>query len=743
MEPGRGALRNAGGPAAIYRRRAPCGHACHRAYDAPPKLRDIRPDLPQEINHIVSRALEKDPAKRYQSAGEMVRDLSAALTALDAPAGKPTSGQAAYAAHAKAIAAGAAVVLALFAAAGYFYFPRALFGGPKLTNKDTIVLADFINKTGDPVFDGTLRQGLAVQLEQSPFLSLVSDDRIQQTLRLMGQPADAPLTPALAKEICERTSSAAVLDGSIAPVGSAYVLGLRAKTCGAGKILDEEQVQAPKKEDVLNALSQIATKLRTRLGESLTTVTRLDTPLAEATTPSLEALKAYSTALKHWLSSGDADTVPLLKRAIEIDGQFAMAHALLGRVYADLWEPVLAAESSRKAYELRNRVSDPERYYIMVPHDLDVTRNLEKAQQTAEMWAEAYPRDVIPRAFLSWIDQLLGKYEKSVEDGTRAVALDPNFPPGWNNLAWAYIQLNRLPEAENIIRRASELKVPGEYLLMRYTIAFLRGDQAGLQREAAQSEGSADFGDLILYRESCVLAYSGRVQEARRKSRQAVDLALQAAHKRENAATYDAGAAVREAFFGNAQEAKRYAAAALDLSPKGRNVEYGAAFALALSGDIARSQALAKDLDKQFPEDTYVRFTYLPTLKALWALSRGDSSGAIEQLHTAARYELAVSGSGDGLFGSFSAVFLRGRAHLLEHQGREAAAEFQKILDHRGVGFADPVSVVARLQLARAFALSGDTARAKTAYEDFLTLWKEADQDTPIYKQARAEYARL
>jgi serine/threonine protein kinase/tetratricopeptide (TPR) repeat protein len=681
-----------------------------------------QPLASRALERIVGRCLEQDPARRWQSAAELERELGGATN---------------IAQGWKAIVA-AAAVLALFAA-GYFYFHRT----PKLTDKDTIVLADFENKTSEPVFDGTLRQGLAVQLEQSPFLSLVSDERIQKTLSLMGQSVDARLTPALAKEVCERTASAAVLEGSIAPLGSAYVLGLRAKTCGAGKILDEEQVQAAKKEDVLKALSQIASKFRTRVGESLTTIERHDTPLAEATTPSLDALKAYSTALKHWFSTGDADTVPLLKRAIEIDGQFAMAHAFLGRVYADLWEPVLAAASSRKAYELRNRVSDPERYFIMVPHDLDDTGNLEKAQQTAEMWAETYPRDVLPPAYLSWIDQMLGKYEKSVEDATKAVALDPQFPPGLNNLAWTYIQLNRLPDAENTIRQASELKVPGEYLFMRYTIAFLRGDQAGMQREAAQSEGNAHLGDQIIYKESCILAHSGRLKEARRKSRQAVDLALQAAHKRENAATYDTGAAVREAFFGNAQEARRYAAAALDLSPKGRNVEYGAAFALALLGDIARSQALAKDLDKQFPEDTYVRFTYLPTLKALWALSRGDFSGAIEELHTAAPYELAVSGSGNGAFGSFSAVYLRGKAYLLAHRGAEAAAEFQKILDYPGILEADPVGVVARLQLARAFIMAGDTAKAKTAYQDFLTLWKDADPEIPIFQQAKADYAKL
>jgi tetratricopeptide (TPR) repeat protein len=419
-----------------------------------------------------------------------------------------------------------------------------------------------------------------------------------------------------------------------------------------------------------------------------------------------------------------------------------MAHALLGRMYDELWEPVLAAESAGKAYQLRNRVSDPERFFIMVPYDLDVTGNLERAQQTAELWAETYPRDVRPRGYLSWIYQELGKYDKSIEEGKRAVDLNPDFLPGYSNLAWGYVQLDRLPEAENTLRRAAEHKVAfPEFLITRYYIAFLRGDQEGMGREAALAEANPDVADWALHAEASVLAYLGHLQEARRKSRQAVDLAQQRPHRRENAATYDAGAAVREAFFGNAREARRYAAAAVDLS-KGRDVEYGAAFALALAGDVAQSQALASDLKKR-SEDTYVRFNYLPTLRALWALSHGDSSNAIEMLQIAAPYELAVSGSGSGIFGNLYPVYLRGQACLLTHRGPEAAAEFQKILDHRGIVFADPVGAVVRLLLARALVLSGDTAKAKTAYQDFLTLWKDADPDIPILKQAKAENAKL
>jgi len=358
------------------------------------------------------------------------------------------------------------------------------------------------------------------------------------------------------------------------------------------------------------------------------------------------------------------------------------------------------------------------------------------------VWAQTYPRDPQPVGFLSWIYQELGQYRKSAEEGNKAVARDPDFVFGYNNLAWAYVQLDRLPEAENTLQQASEHKVAfPEFLVMRYYIAYLRGDPPGMQRVAAQSEGNADVGDWIFHAEACVLAYSGHLQEARRKSRRAVDSARQAPHKRERAAMWQAGAAVREAFFGNATEARQYAAAALDFS-KGRDVEYGAALALALVGDTARSQAQAKDLEKA-SEDTYVRFNYLPTLRALWALSQGGSSNAIELLQIAGPYELGVGSAATGLYGILYPVYARGQAYQLAHRYTEAAAEFQRILDYPGIVFADPVGVMARLQLAKSFALSGDTAKAKAAYQDFLTLWKDADPDIPILQQAKAEYARL
>jgi len=687
--------------------------------------------VPSELGRIISKCLEHDRELRYQHASEIRTDLRR----LRLEAGSRTN----IAKHWKVIAPVAAAVMATFAAA-YFYLHRA----PILTEKDTIVLADFINRTGDAVFDGTLRQGLAVQLAQSPFLGLVSEQRIQQTLRLMGQPADARLTPQLARDICERTGSAAVLEGSIASLGTQYVLGLRAKNCRTGDILDDEQVQAARKEDVLNALSQIASKFRTRAGESLATVEKHQTPLAEATTRSLEALKAYSAARKVHSSSGATAALPLFRRATEIDPEFAMAHASLGRMYADLDESDLAAESIRRAWELRDRASDREKFWIAAAYDILVTGKLEEAQQTCEAWAQTYPREAPPHQMLSgMINKVAGRYEKAAAEARKAIELDPDFAIVYYSLAVNQVYLDRLGEAEDTLRRAAGRGLEiDEFVMLEYDIAFLRGDQTGMEREAARARGRSGAENWISNKEAFALAYSGHLQQARSMSRRAVDQAQQAS-QRERAALWEAGAAVREAFFGNASEARKRAMAALELS-KNREAEYGAAFALALSGDSSQAQALADDLERRFPLDTSVRFSFLPALCAHLALNHGDASQAFELLQVAVPHELGVPRSSvSGEFGALYPVYVRGEARLAAHQGAEAAAEFQKILDHRGIVVSDPVGVLAHLQLGRAFAMSGDKTRAKTAYQDFLTLWKDADPDLPILQQAKAEYATL
>jgi eukaryotic-like serine/threonine-protein kinase len=743
----------------------------HILHGSPVACLRLNAEVPAELEHIIAKGLEKDRNLRYQHASEMRTDLQrlkrdtdsgrsagvppvvagasrrsraeegrgqdAHVTASEIP--RPRRDEAPALRRRRPLAAAGLLLVGLVAAA-YFYFHQT----PKLTDKDTIVLADFTNTTADPVFDGTLRQGLAVQLEQSPFLSLIPDERIQKTLRLMGQPADAPLTRQRSLEICERTGSAALLQGSIASLGSLYVLGLRAEKCSTGEVLDEEQAQAARKEDVLNALSQIATKFRTRAGESLKMVREHDTPLAEATTPSLEALKAYSAGLKVLFSTGSVPALPLLKRATEIDPQFAMAYAFLGRVYGDIGESVLSAESASKAWQLRDRASDRERFFITATYDEQVTGNLEKARETCALWTQSYPRDAAPHGLLSGsIDQGLGSYQASIEEAQKAIGIDPDFPFGYANLAFSYAYLDRLQEAENTLRRASERKLEiAEVLLLRYYIAFLKGDKTAMEREADLSEGKPGAEDWIVHSEALVAAYSGHVQQARMMSRRAVDLAQQAGQQ-ERAAIYETGAAVWEAFFGNASAAKKSAMAALELS-KGRDVEYGAAYALALSGESSRSQALADELKRRFPQDTSVQFSYLPALRALLALNHGEPSQAIELLQIAAPYDLAVPGiSSFGFFGTLYPAYVRGAGYMATHQGAQAMAEFQKILDHRGIVLSDPIGAVARLQSARALALSGDKAKARAAYQDFLTLWKDADADVPVLKQAKTERANL
>ena len=611
------------------------------------------PAIPPGLQAVITKALEKDRDLRYQGATEIRADLNRLKRDTDSARAisraKPgaTTG---IAKRWKAIVLASTAVLAFFLA-GYFYFHPT----PKLTDKDTIVLADFTNTTGDPVFDDTLRQGLAVQLEQSPFLSLVSEEHIQKALRLMGRPADARLTPELAQEICERTASSAVLEGSVASLGSQFVLGLRAKNCRTGDLLDEEQVQAAKKEDVLNALSQMARKFRARVGESLSTVEKHSTPLAEATTPSLEALKAYSAALTIHSSAGSAAEVPFFRRAVEIDPQFAMAYAYLGRMYGDIDEPALSAESTSKAYQLRDCASDREKFFITASYDLQVTGNLEKARETCELWAQTYPRDMAPHGFLSGlIYPVSAKFEKGVEEAKEAIEIDPDFDIGYASLAVSYRNLNRLGEAEDTLQRASErkLEIP-LFLAQRYDIAFLKGDPAGMERAAALGQGKPGAEDWISDHEASVLAYSGHLQQARRKSQRAVDLAQQLA-LRERAALWETGPALWEAFFGNAFAAKQSAMAVIELF-KDRDSEYGAAFALAVSGDSSQAQTLADDLERRFGEDTLVRFSYLPALRALLALNHGEPAKAIELLHVAVPYELGSPPS--SRHGSFGALY--------------------------------------------------------------------------------------
>ena len=696
----------------------------------------LNPGVSPDLERIIQKCLAKERDLRYRQASDIRTDLQRLKR--DPEVGVVSRLARSAAIRGRVIVPAVAAVLVAIVA-GFTYVRT-----PALTERDTIVLADFSNSTGDPVFDGVLRQGLSVQLGQSPFLSLVSDQRIGQRLSLMGQPADAPLTPALARDVCERNGSAVVLKGSIARLGSHYVLGLQAEHCTTGDVIFDEQAQAATKEDVLNVVSRMAGNFRTGVGESLASLEQHSTPLAEATTPSIEALKALTTERKVDFSSGPAAAVPFYQRAVEIDPGFATAHASLGITYSNLGESVLSMESTVKAYQLRDRASDRERFFIVTMFDRQVTGNLEREQQTLESWAHTYPRDPTPHGLLAGFALTSpGKFELAIEAAKTAIALDPDQPSAHASLAFNYIYLDRLPEAEATMQRAAErgIEYP-DFGLLRYFIALVKADGEGMKREAAEAKGKQGLEDWMSHLEALTLARSGRLQEARRMSHLAVDLAQQAG-RRERAAMFEVATAVWEGFFGNTAAARLHASDALALST-GRDVQYAAAYALALSGESPRARALADDLERRFPEDTSVRFNYLPALRALLALNAREPTTAIELLRAPTRFDFAVPGIAfNGFFGALHSVYIRGEAYLAVRQPAEAATEFQKILDHRGIVLGDPMGAMARLQLGRALALSGDTGRAKTAYQDFLDLWNAADPDTSLLKQAKEELAQL
>jgi DNA-binding winged helix-turn-helix (wHTH) protein/tetratricopeptide (TPR) repeat protein len=635
--------------------------------------------------------------------------------------------------------AGAAVALLTLGSTGTFFYMRKAH---TLTEKDTIVLADFANTTGDAVFDGTLRRGLAVQLAQSPFLNIVSDHRLSETLRFMGQAPDVRLTPAIARDLCQRVGSRAYLSGSIANLGTQYVLGISAVNCRTGDVLAQELVTADGKERVLKVLGEAAAKMRSKLGESLSTVQELDTPLEQATTSSLEALQAYSLGEKTAYGMDDsAAAVQFFQRAIRLDPNFAVAYEALARSYDNIGEVSLAAESARKAYEQRERVSELEKLHIEGHYYYYVTGDLEKARQTYEIWAETYPRDSKPRIGLAAIYRSFGQYDKSLAEMRESVGLDPLSSLGYADLFECYTSLNRLEEAQavNEAALAKNPDSPGLRVNL-YTLDFLRNDAQGMAQQAAWSAGKPGVEDFMLFAESDTAAYYGLLGKARELSRRAVASA-ERAKEDETAAAYEAGAALREALYGNGAEARQRAAAVLALST-GRNVEDGAALALAFAGDTVRAQVLAENLAKRFPEDTSVQFNYLPTLRAQLALNHNNPSKAIEALKIASPYEMGTAGN--SVFSNdLYPVYVRGQVYLAAHQGHEAAGEFQKILDHRGVVQNAPIGALAHLEIARAYVMQGDAVKARAAYQDFFALWKDADPNVPILLAAKSEFAKL
>jgi len=636
-----------------------------------------------ELEAIVSRCLEYDPEHRYHGASEIRVALEALRLREDSQSFRPAV--TARAGHARLWAAATAIVLVAIAVVAWFWRAER-----PPDAKHVITVADFSNTTGDSVFDEALRQGLSVQLQQSPYLNLISDDRVQQTLRNMGRPADTRLTSQIAREVCQRNSGSAVLEGSIAKFGSQYVLSLVARNCQTGDVLDRQQAQASDKEEVLPTLGRLATTFRNRTGESLANIRLHDAPLPDAVTPSLEALQAYSAGFKFLQSSDPTAAVPQFQRAIELDPKFTMAYARLGRSYADTAQPALAAAAISKAYGLRQRVGDRDQFWISAQYHQLVTGNLESAQHSTEAWAQAYPGDLEAHALLSGIYQSLGRFPQAVAEGEKALRAAPDFPFSYITLAWSYVLDNRMADGVRVFREAKRRKFElPDMMLMPYLISFINKDAQGMREALAAAKQKPEAEDWITHAESLVEAYNGRLDKARTLSRRAVDLARQS-HQEERAALYLAAAAVRESFLGDAAEARRLGKEALNLSAN-RDVEYGAAFALVKSGFPAEAEPLIARLESGFPEDTYVKFTYLPVLRALIAVGRGQPAAALALLEPATPYELGIPGSWNGFFGSLYPAYVRGEAYRAAGDSAKAAAEFQKIKDHPAVVFADPV----------------------------------------------------
>jgi serine/threonine protein kinase/tetratricopeptide (TPR) repeat protein len=699
----------------------------------------LNPDVPPKLEDIISKCLEKDRNLRYQHASEIRTDLQRLKRDSESGRSSAANSGTLAAPHGKAWEIAVSVLLiALFVAGGLYY--RSHQQSKRLTDKDTIVLSDFANSTGDAVFDDTLKTALSVSLRQSPFLNVLTDSQVAKTLQQMTQPAGTKLTPELARELCQRAGSKAYLAGAIGRLGSEYVVGLKAVNCGNGNTLAEEQVTATSKEKVLDSLGGAASKLRTELGESLATVQKFDAPLEQATTFSLDALNAYDLALSTWDKKGDRDSLPIFKKAIELDPNFAMAYGALATINHNLGDSEGARENATKAYQLRGRVTEAEREAIEARYYLYVTGDLGKAAEVYAVAVQNYPDSAGAYNHLANDEAELGRYQQSVGDLRKALLLDPSRASTYANLAVDLLALSQVEEASAVLAEADKRGLQTDILLQaHYWIAFLRNDEKEMERLVQRSSDLPGAQAILLSEQSNTAAYYGHFEKAREFSRAAENLMERDGNK-EWAASYLVQAAVRESEVGEFARAQQYISQAQKLS-HGQDVATLSAVALVQIGSVNQAEALCHELDKQWPEGTIVQKYWLPAIRAQIDLRQARPSKAIDDLGVATPLEFANPGS--TAVPTLYPAYVRAQAYLAMGDGPKAATEFRKLTDRPGLVLNYPLGALAHLGLARAYKSSGDLQNSRQAYLDFLSLWKDSDPDIPILKQAKAEYAKL